>query len=120
MVRSRGAFYITRADHWSFEARERVPISKDEWLAYVACDPDFQPIDTEPAVNQETGEVIEFSLAGQGLWEWTVYSRRRDMIATFQYNRGGIIVRAPDSEILSKAKAVAAALRARALSDDMP
>jgi hypothetical protein len=120
MMRYQTAVYITRADHWSFEDRERVPITEDEWLAYVAVDPEFRSVNTTTAVNRETGEVIQVSLTGEGYWEWVGYSRRRERIATFQYNRGGVIVRAPDAEILGKAEDVAASLAARVLSDDLP
>jgi hypothetical protein len=113
------AVHITRADHWSFEDRERVPITQAEWLAYVVADPEFHYF-TPNRLITETGFVFEVLPADEGYWEWLAYSQRPAKLALFQYLRGGIIVRAPDAEVLGKASAVAATLGAKVLSDELP
>jgi len=111
------AAYITRADHWSFESRERVPISRAEWLAYVANDSELQPIVSFPAYDVRTGVKV-FDAPAEGHWEWIAYSKKHDKQAGFEYLRGGIVVRGPDAEVLRKAISIARTLGARVIGDD--
>jgi hypothetical protein len=116
----RYAFYITRAQHWSFEARERHPISEAEWSAYAQTDAELHPLLSLPYFDARTGqEVGQVPVAKT--WEWIGHPRAGSKSVTrqsFEYNRGGIIVRAPDSELLRKAVAVARAFGARVIGDD--
>jgi hypothetical protein len=110
--------YITRAEHWSFDARERRPISEVEWRAYAETDAELQPLLALPCFDM-TGKVVG-SIPVEKTWEWVAHPRGADpvMPKTFEYNRGGVIVRAPDPELLRKAVAVAGALNARVIGDD--
>ncbi len=111
--------YITRAGHWSFEFRERQPISESEWHAYADGDGELRPLHSLPCFERHTGKLIG-TTSVEKTWEWIAHPRGRDpmRLHTFEYNRGGIIVRAPDSELLRKALEVARTLGARVLSDD--
>jgi hypothetical protein len=113
------AAYITRADHWYFEAREVFPITNAEWLAYTALDPDIQPVTSLP-VYRITGTAIKeaINFPVDGYWEWIAYSKRPERQALFEYHRAGIIVRVPDQEILQKAISIARALGGRVIGDD--
>jgi hypothetical protein len=114
----RYAVYITRADHWWFECRERAPIAESEWLAYASSDPELREMQSMPGIRCDTGEVLRVPV--QNYWEWLAHPSACDSMhpRTFEYNRGGIIVRAPDSELLRKALGVARALEAKVMGDD--
>jgi hypothetical protein len=115
----RYAVYITRAEHWSFEARERRPISEGEWRAYAGSDSELRPLLWETCVDPKTGKK-DLRMPVDRTWEWIadpiIVNPQRPR--TFEYNRGGVIVRAPDSELLGKALAVARALSANLIGDD--
>jgi hypothetical protein len=111
------AVYITRGDHWSFESRERFPILESEWLAYLASDEDFRPAKPVEA-RPVNGIGKSFSVELKDHWEWTGHPLAGSAIPTFQFLRAGLIVRAPDSYTLAKAKQVAEALKARIISDE--
>jgi hypothetical protein len=53
-------------------------------------------------------------------WQWIAHpdGANRLVPRTFEYNRGGVIVRAPDPALLRKAVAVARALDAKVIGDD--
>lgn len=111
------AVYITRAEHWSFEYRERIPIAEAEWLAYVASDPEFRLAIPKYAVPI-SGSGPKILIEMPGLWEWTGHPAPPGELPTFQYLRAGLIVRAPDEHTLQKAREVARALQARVFSDE--
>jgi hypothetical protein len=113
------AVYITRAEHWSFEDRERQPISEAEWLAYAQCDAELRPLLALRCFDFATGKPLS-SIPVEKTWEWIGHTRGVDALKpkTFEHNRGGIIVRAPDQELLRKAVLVAGALGARVIGDD--
>jgi hypothetical protein len=60
--------HITRAAEWSDS--EGTPIALDEWLAYVACDPEMR-LDGFAEARTPDGEVIR--IQGQGLSVWTAW-----------------------------------------------
>ena len=115
----RYAVYITRAQHWSFEARQRRPISDAEWRAYAESDPELRPLPALPCFDSDTGNVLR-AIPVAATWEWTAHPRGVDAARpmTFEYDRGGIIVRSPDPQLLRKTVSVARALGARAIGDD--
>jgi hypothetical protein len=115
----RYAVYITRAEHWSFEARERRPITEAEWRAYAETDAELRPLLTLPCFDFRTGKKVGDSPV-EKTWEWIAHPRGVDSERprTFEYNRGGVIVRAPDAELLRKTVAVAGALEAIVIGDD--
>jgi hypothetical protein len=115
----RYAVYITRAEHWSFEARERRPISEAEWGAYASTDVELRLLRSLPCFDSRTRKEVGH-VPVEKTWEWIAHPRGVDAARprTFEYNRGGVVVRAPDAELLRKAVAVAGALGARVIGDD--
>lgn len=104
----RYAVYITRADHWSFEASECLPISEAEWSTYAGTDAELRTLLSLPCFNARTRKEVG-QVPVEKMSEW---------IALFEYNRGGIIVRALDPELLRKAVTVADTLGARVFGED--
>jgi hypothetical protein len=115
----RYAVYITRGEHWCFEDRERRPISEAEWLAYAERDAELRPLEALQSFDFATGRPLSL-IPVENTWEWLAHPGGVNSVRpqTFEYNRGGIIVRAPDPELLRKAVAVARALAARVIGDD--
>lgn len=103
--------HITRASDWG--ESESSPITLDEWLAYVASDPEMQR--TDIATDGPEGHQYR----NEGLAAWTAYSGHRvdGDIAWFDPFNGRIDVVRPDEEIITKMKAVARALNARVVDD---
>lgn len=60
----RYAVYITRANHWSFEHRDRDPIAETEWFNYAANDPEFRPIVSLPGRMAESRTEIDVKVDG--------------------------------------------------------
>jgi len=87
-----------------------------EWSQYAATDEELQPLTSLPAHLPDGQFAFDVPLVGS--WEWTAYSQRRLRMAKFEYNRGGIIVDAPDAEVLRKAISIAQALNGRLIGDD--
>jgi hypothetical protein len=117
----RYAVYITRAAHWPFEDREREPIAETEWLAYAEGDRELRPLHSVPCFDCDTGELVG-QVRVEKTWEWTAHPHGAKVVTrgrpTFEYNRGGVIVRAPDAALLHKTLLVAAALKANVIGDD--
>ena len=115
----RYAVYITRAEHWSFEDRERRPIPEAEWIAYAESDAELSVLREMPCWDLATGKTIR-QVPIEKTWKWIAHPRSVDpkRPPTFEYNRGGIIVRAPDTALLRKAIDIAGALSARVIWDD--
>jgi hypothetical protein len=115
----RYAVYITRAEHWSFEERERQPILEAEWIAYATDDAELSVLPEMPCWDLATGKAL-WQVPVEKTWKWIAHPCGVDLRKppTFEYNRGGIIVRAPDSALLQKAISVAGALNARVIWDD--
>jgi hypothetical protein len=107
--------YITRAEHWSFEYREKAPIAEKEWLQYVREDPEFRPVTTLPGTIPGTDQPCLYYL--DGCWAWSESPRDGTNRGLFQYYRNGIAVRDPNDEELAKAIDVARALNAVVIRD---
>jgi hypothetical protein len=90
--------HITRAEQWT--ESEQLSITADEWLAYVATDP-------------------ELRLAGYNgpyFALWSGPSKHPD--PWFDWSRGCIETKNPDPPLIAKAIAIAHRLQARVLGDD--
>lgn len=106
--------HITRAEDWT-ESQSN-PIRLEEWLGYIASDPEMR-LDgfAEAQVDDDTLRV-----EGEGLAVWVAYSghETNGNMAWFDYHNGAVIVKGPDEEILSKMKRIAEALHANVIGDE--
>jgi len=107
--------HITRADHWT--ESESNPISFEEWLDFVADDPEMR-LDNHAEVDLGNDEIL--SCERPGLTVWIDYSAHGcdGNMAWFDYHAGEIIVKNPDDEILGKMRRIAAVLGARVQGDE--
>jgi hypothetical protein len=105
--------HITRAPDWT--ESELHPITLEEWLAYLASDPEMR-LDNlaEAKVGSET-----LRYENEGLAVWLAYSGHGvgGNMAWFDYRDGQIVVKNPDQEIIDKMRRIAAALGARVVGD---
>lgn len=106
--------HITRAPHWS--ESDSYPIALDEWLRYVANDPEMR-LDNFAEAEVE-GDVLR--VESEGLVVWTAYSCHGvgGNMAWFTFWRGCVMVKNPDREIIGKMKRIAEALRAQVIGDE--
>jgi hypothetical protein len=106
--------HITRADHWT--ESESDPIALDDWLRYVAGDPEMR-LDNFAEAEVE-GDILRYE--NQGLAVWTAYSGHglKGNMAWFDYRRGRVVVKNPDDEILGKMQRIASALGAKVMGDE--
>ena len=106
--------HITRAEHWI--ESESNPITLDEWLTYVASDPEMR-LDNfaEAEVN---GEILR--VENDGLTVWTAYTGHglNGNMAWFDHRDGSVVVKNPDDEILSKMRHIAEVFRANVIGDE--
>jgi len=107
--------HVTRAKHWT-ESSD-LPISLEEWLAFVVSDPELRLDGFATAANSD-GEVIRYE--SPGLAVWTAWSRHGadGNMAWIDHRDGELVVKNPDDEILQKLLQVATALDARVQGDD--
>jgi hypothetical protein len=107
--------HITRASNWT--ESESAPIVLDEWLRYVADDPEMR-LDNFAEAEVGGGEVLRYE--NEGLAVWTSYTGRgvSGRMGWFDHSRGRIVVKNPDDEILGKMRRVAAALGANVIGDE--
>ena len=107
--------HITRAEEWSDS--EATPITLDEWLAYVASDPEMR-LDGFAEARTPKGEVIR--IEGKGLSVWTAWpgEGRDEGHAWMDHRRGRIVVKNPDSAILKKMGSIAEQLGAQVRGDE--
>jgi hypothetical protein len=131
------AVWITRGEHWWFESRDLAPLSEFEWQEYVEGDQEFLAVTRMfEFCPDKPFKVVATEC--KRYYVWTAHSRYRadwqeKMAAAdgeksflelseeqwfFEYNRNGILVKRPDSEVLEKAKRVAQELCARVIGDD--
>jgi hypothetical protein len=103
--------HITRAGEW--HESEATPIGLDEWLAYVASDPEMRLDGFAEARNPTTGEAIR--IESPGLSVWTTWS---EGTAWMDHHGGRIVVKNPDTAILRKMCAIAERLGARVQGDE--
>jgi hypothetical protein len=90
--------HITRAESWT--ASEDSPITEDEWMAYVATDPELR-IKTE---------------FGKPMIIWLGESKYSE--PWLQWKRGNVSTKWPDTALYRKMLKIAAALGARIVDDD--
>jgi hypothetical protein len=105
--------HITRAENWT-EA-ESTPIVLDEWLRFVAGDPEMR-LDNFAEAEVGGGEVLRYN--NNGLAVWTACSGHgvKCNMAWFDYRRGRVVVKTPDDEILGKMRRIASALGAKVVA----
>jgi hypothetical protein len=106
--------HITRAQHWT--ESESHPITLDEWLRYVASDPEMR---LDNFAEAKVGDDI-LRYENDGLAVWVAYSGHGlgGNMAWFDHRREEIIVKNPDREIIGKMQQVAQALGARVMGDE--
>ena len=107
--------HISRSANWLDSTAS--PISLEEWLAYVARDPEME-LEDEAIARIETEPVLGYS--NPGLAVWTAYSGHDPdgNKAWFDFCDGRVVVKNPDEEILTKMKAVSMEFRAFVVGDD--
>lgn len=92
---------------------KRIPITLDEWLAYVSSDAEMH-FRGETSITSPSGQVI--TLKNAGLTEWI--EPQRGNKAWFTHSpRGSIAIARPSTEALAKALCVARALGATVRGD---
>jgi hypothetical protein len=108
--------HITRAEDWSDS--EKWPVPLEEWLAYVAHDPDMR---LDGAAESTTPDGATLRYENEGLSVWTAYSRHglNGNMAWFDYREGRVVVKNPDDEILGKMVEIARDLDANVQGDDL-
>jgi hypothetical protein len=106
--------HITRVAHWT--ESESAPITLKEWLGYVANDTEMR-LDNLAEAEVEGG-VLRYE--NEGLAVWTAYTGHglKGNRAWFDYQRGAVIVKNPDDEILGKMRQIAFALGAKVMGDE--
>jgi hypothetical protein len=107
--------HITRAPDWSDS--ESAPITLDEWLAYVASDPEMRLAGLAEARSPK-GEVIR--IEGKGLSVWVAWpgEGRGEGHAWMDHRGGRIVAKNPDSAVLTKMCSIAEQLGARVQGDE--
>ena len=107
--------HITRAEEWS--ESEASPITLEEWVAYVASDPEMR-LDGFAEAQLPSGDVLR--VEGKGLSVWTAWpgEGRSEGHAWMDHRGGRIVVKNPDPAILKKMCAIAERLGARVRGDD--
>jgi len=106
--------HITRAQDWS--ESETFPIALEEWLAYIASDPEMR-LDNVAEVEVD-GQVLRLESAGIAVW--TAFSGHGvgGNMAWFYYSDGQVQVKSPNREILGKMLRIAKQLAAKVQGDD--
>ena len=107
--------HITRRENWFDE--DGPAISIDEWLKFVASDPEMRMDGYAEAVKSD-GSVIR--VENEGLAVWLKYSGHQldGNMAWFDFQAGRITTKNPDAEILKKMWAVAQGLSAKVQGDE--
>jgi hypothetical protein len=106
--------HITRRDDWPDDGPE---ISLHEWLGLVAGDPDLRHDGFAESTTAD-GDVVRVD--AKGIAVWTAHSGHEPggSMAWFLHDRGEVVVKNPDEEILAKMVDVAGRLGARVQGDD--
>jgi hypothetical protein len=106
--------HITRAPDWT--ESDSHPITLDEWLKYIATDPEMR-LDGFAEAHVDGG-VLRYE--NKGLAVWLAYSGHgvNGNMAWFDHRRGRIVVKSPDQEIVGKMKKIALTLGARLIGDE--
>jgi hypothetical protein len=95
--------------------RNESPISLDEWLEYVASDPEFR-LDNVAEVCASSGQVLRYE--NPGLAVWLPSTLESGSGRWFDFRNGRIVVKNPTDEMIAKMKQVANRLNARVVGDD--
>ena len=106
--------HITRVPHWT--ASDLHPITLDEWLTFIAADPEMRLDGFAEA--QVGGDVLRYENAGLAVWLAYSGHGRNGNMAWFDYRCGRIVVKSPDQEIVAKMKEIANALGAGLMGDE--
>ncbi|GAB3635015.1 hypothetical protein GCM10027422_06050 [Hymenobacter arcticus] len=112
--------HITRkAASWADEDDDAA-ISLNEWLEYVAADPEMKLDNRAEAPAPLDGPDTTLHPKSAGLCVWLAYSKngRAGNYAWFSHEEDHVTVKNPDEEILGKMLAVARAFGARVQGDD--
>lgn len=112
--------HITRkAKGWNDE-HDPATISRAEWLAYVAGDPELERNDygIDPAYGQGADSAYDAHVEGLAAWLGHSGKGLKDEYVWFSHGENRITVEDPDEETLTKMLAVAQALQARVQGDD--
>lgn len=105
--------HITRASDFSDSASD--PIALQEWLEYVASDPELR-VTGAAEVAAPDGSVLRYE--NEGLAVWTAPGKHQDATIWFDYRGGSIVVKNPDEKVVEKMVSIARALNARVQGDD--
>lgn len=107
--------HITRKADWFDE--EGAVITLDEWLEYVASDPDMRA-DGYAEARMPNGTVLRTE--DPGIAVWTAWSRHNEGggMAWFCYREDHISFKSVDTEVLKKMYQIAETLGARVQGDD--
>ena len=107
--------HITRAEEWSDS--EAAPITLEEWLAYIASDPEMRH-DGFAEARTPRGDVLRIEHEGLAIWTAWPGEGRGSGHAWMDYHRGRIVVKNPDKALLAKMCAIAEKLGARVQGDE--
>ncbi len=83
--------HITRAENWLDS--EAMPISLDEWSAYVAADPEMRMDGYAEA--EVDGQILRVESDGLAVWVSYSGNGKDGNMAWFDYGRGEIVVKKP-------------------------
>jgi hypothetical protein len=107
--------HITRKKDWWDENGPEIGV--DEWIDVVTADPDMR-LDGYAEAQVGDGKILR--VENKGLSVWTAYSGhgKDGNMAWFDFRRGNVVVKNPDSEILQKMWSVAQLLSANVQGDE--
>ena len=103
--------HITRAQRWA--DGEKLPISREEWLAYVDADNELRRV-----TAAEVEEHKPFVKAHDAAWIEPRGDGSDRVLAWFGYHKGVIDVRNPHSETLQKMADIAEHLKANVVDEE--
>jgi hypothetical protein len=107
--------HITRKQSWSDDSGPEISLA--EWIAVVQADREMR-VDGFAEAQVEEGRVLR--VENEGLSVWTAYSRHGmdGNMAWFDFRKGNVVAKNPDTEILRKMWSLAQALSAQVQGDE--
>jgi hypothetical protein len=107
--------YITRKNLWFDDEGSEIELT--EWIAYVTGDAEMR-LDGFAETMSNSGDTLR--VESEGLSVWLGYSGHQENgnMAWFDFRRGNIVVKNPDTEILKKMWSIATALSAKVQGDE--
>jgi hypothetical protein len=107
--------HITRKPNWFDSAGPEILLA--EWIAVVESDPEMR-LDGYAETRVDNGKMLR--LEHDGLSVWIAYSGHENNgnMAWFDFRRGNVVVKNPDSEMLMKMWSLAQRLFARVQGDE--